>query len=605
MYLPRGNTLDDEVFRRRHLLLCWFLGLHLPALFAFAVWRGFGVRHAVLEIAVPAVCLLFARLSRHRRLTAFFVTAGLVFCSSVLVHLSRGNIEAHFHFFVLIGLIALYQDWVPFLWNVVFTVLSHGVGGALSPHGIYNHHAAQQNPWLWAVVHGVAVLAASVGVIVFWKNTEMEQQRNASLAADLAKAQLEAAQRVHEMLDQRRRAAVEANLAKDEFLSHISHELRTPLTAVIGFGQMLEEQDLSPDDHQCAHHIVHAGQHLLGLINDLLDISKIEIGQLTISVEPISVHEVIDDTVALVRSLAAGRSITITTGYQGDAMVEADHQRIRQILLNLLSNAIKYNRHAGHVDLTVTFGEELTRISVTDTGAGVSPEGLARLFQPFERLDAASTDVEGSGIGLALTKRLVEAIGGTIGVESTVGQGTTFWVDLSTSPGISLDPRPTPATPQEPRADSPLDEAQADASPPPADTPPHQRPVVLYVDDSQVNIAFLQHLFRDRPERLEVTTEGRHALDLARELHPRLVLLDLNLPDTNGDEVLRMLKADPATADIPIVILSAEATPGRSDQMLAHGASAYLTKPLDADRLVEILDRNEDVPSSVELGWRS
>jgi signal transduction histidine kinase len=587
--------LEDEVFRQRHLLLCWFLGLHVPALFAFAVWRGFGVPHAALEVATPAVCLLLARLTAHRRLAAFFVTAGLVFSSSVLVHLSTGNIEAHFHFFVLIGLIALYQDWVPFLWNVVFTVLSHGLGSAIAAEVMFNHPAAQSRPWHWAVIHGVAVLAACVGVIVFWKNTEMEQQRNASLASDLADAQLENAQRVHEVLDQRRRAAVDANLAKDEFLSRVSHELRTPLTAVIGFGQMLEEDEegLSSENHECARHIVGGGRHLLGLINDLLDISKIEIGHLTISVEPIAVREVVDDAVALVRSLAASRSITLTTDCQGDPMVNADRQRLRQILLNLLSNAIKYNRHAGHVILAVAAGDDLTRISVTDTGAGIPPEGLARLFQPFERLGADNTDVEGSGIGLALTKRLVEAIGGTIGVTSEVGTGTTFWVELTTTLGSSPHFRATPtpvATAQEPQADSPPDEPQSDASPPRADTPPDERPVVLYVDDSQVNITFVQHLFRDRPERLEVTTEGRHALDLAWELHPRLVLLDLNLPDINGDEILRMLKADPATAGIPVVIVSAEATPGRADQMLGHGASAFLAKPLDAARLVKILD---------------
>jgi signal transduction histidine kinase/CheY-like chemotaxis protein len=587
--------LEDEVFRRRHLLLCWFLGLHVPALFAFAVWRGFGVQHAALEVVTPAVLLLFARLTPHRRLAAFFVTAGLVFCSSVLVHLSAGSIEAHFHFFILIGLIALYQDWVPFLWNVVFTVLSHGLGSAIAAEVMFNHPAAQSRPWHWAVIHGVAVLAACVGVIVFWKNTEMEQQRNASLATDLADAQLENAQRIHENLDQRRRAAVEANLAKDEFLSRVSHELRTPLTAVIGFGQMLEEDEegLSPENHECARHIVCGGRHLLGLINDLLDISKIEIGHLTISVEPIAVLEVIDDAVALVRSLAASRSITLTMDCQGDPMVNADRQRLRQILLNLLSNAVKYNRHAGHVILAVAAGDDLTRISVTDTGAGIPPEGLARLFQPFERLDAANTDVEGSGIGLALTKRLVEAIGGAIGVESHVGTGTTFWVELTTTLGTSPHFRATPtpvATAQKPQADSPPDEPQPDASPPRGDTPPDERPVVLYVDDSQVNITFMQHLFRDRPERLEVTTEGRHALDLARELHPRLVLLDLNLPDINGDEILHMLKADPATAGIPAVIVSAEATPGRADQMLGHGASAFLAKPLDAARLVKILD---------------
>jgi CheY-like chemotaxis protein len=396
---------------------------------------------------------------------------------------------------------------------------------------------------------------------------------------------------------------VDANLAKDEFLSRVSHELRTPLTAVIGFGQMLEddEESLSPDQHECAHHIVHGGQHLLGLINDLLDISKIEIGHLTISVEPIAVREVVDDTVALVRSLAASREITISTDCPDHPMVNADRQRLRQILLNLLSNAIKYNRHAGHVTLTVAPHGDLTRISISDTGTGIPPEGLARLFQPFERLDAANTDVEGSGIGLALTKRLVEAIGGTIDVTSEVGTGTTFWVELTTTLAPSTRPAPaaaeatttaaaTSVAPDGPEAARRPDTAPAEATPAADGASRDGRLVVLYVDDSEVNVSFMQHLFHGRPERLEVASEGRRGLDLTRELHPGLVLLDLNLPDINGDEVLRMLKADPATAGIPVVIVSAEATPGRADQMLAHGASAFLAKPLDTVRLMKILD---------------
>ena len=194
-YIPRGNTLEPEAFQQRHLLLCWILGLHVPALLLFGLWRGVGFDHAGLAVLTPMVLLLCARLTPHRRTAAFFVTAGLVFCSSVLVHLSEGSIEAHFHFFILIGLIALYQDWVPFLWNAGFTVLSHGVGGVLTPEAMYNHHAAQAQPWTWALIHGVAVLAACVGVIIFWKNTEIEQRRSMMLAARLASAETEAAQR--------------------------------------------------------------------------------------------------------------------------------------------------------------------------------------------------------------------------------------------------------------------------------------------------------------------------------------------------------------------------------------------------------------------------
>jgi len=191
-YLPKGNTLDDETFRKRHLLLCWILALHIPALFLLGVWRGYNVGHVVVELAVPLAALLFARVATpHRRLAGFFTTAGLVYCSVVLVHLSGGMIEAHFHFFVLIGLIALYQDWIPFLWNVLFTVGSHAGGSAIAERLIFNHNSGQDKPWTWAVIHGVAVLAASAGVIVFWRSTEEEQERGIKLTADLAAAEVE------------------------------------------------------------------------------------------------------------------------------------------------------------------------------------------------------------------------------------------------------------------------------------------------------------------------------------------------------------------------------------------------------------------------------
>jgi signal transduction histidine kinase len=187
-YLPRGNTLDDQTFSRRHRFLCWVLALHVPALFAFGVARGYDPVHVAVEMSVPLACLAFARLGVNRRVAAFFVTAGLVYCSSVLVHLSGGSIEAHFHFFILIGLIALYQDWVPFLWNVIFTVLSHGVGSTIGAQLMFNHDAGQARPWTWAALHGAAVLAACVGVVIFWKHTEQEQERNVQLVADIAAA---------------------------------------------------------------------------------------------------------------------------------------------------------------------------------------------------------------------------------------------------------------------------------------------------------------------------------------------------------------------------------------------------------------------------------
>ena len=239
---------------------------------------------------------------------------------------------------------------------------------------------------------------------------------------------------VGELLDQRREQAVAATRAKDEFLSRLSHELRTPLTAVVGFGQMLADNPvLADDDRDAASNIVAGGEHMLTLINELLDVATIEAGRLDLAVEAFPVRDVTDETVALMRPLAATRQITIDTdGLDGDAagpVVEADRRRVKQVLLNLLSNAVKYNRHDGRIDVTATRRDGAVRIAVSDTGPGISPDGLAKLFTPFERL-GASGDIQGTGIGLALTKRLVEAMDGTIGAESEEGRGTTFWFDL-------------------------------------------------------------------------------------------------------------------------------------------------------------------------------
>jgi signal transduction histidine kinase len=198
--LPRGNTLDEKTFHQRHDFLCWVLVLHVPALFVLGVWLGFGPGHVALEVVFPAACVLLARLAINRRLAAFFVTAGLVYCSSVLVHLSGGMIEAHFHFFILIGLIALYQDWIPFLWDVMFTVLSHGIGSAIGATLIFNHSAGQNRPWTWAFIHGTAVLAACVAQIILWKQTEDEQQHNIALASEIAAADVERQEAMSQLL---------------------------------------------------------------------------------------------------------------------------------------------------------------------------------------------------------------------------------------------------------------------------------------------------------------------------------------------------------------------------------------------------------------------
>jgi signal transduction histidine kinase len=240
-----------------------------------------------------------------------------------------------------------------------------------------------------------------------------------------------------EVLDQRRREAVAATRAKDEFLGRISHEMRTPLTGIIGFGELLEDDDLSPESLDIAGRIVRAGHHLVALIDELLDTARIEAGQVNITVEPVAVKPVVRDTIALVQSMASARSLGLTTDCPDGLLVTADRRRLTQVLINLLSNAIKYNRPDGSVHVAATPQGDTVRISVTDTGPGISDDNVAQLFKPFERLGAENTGIEGSGIGLALTKTLAEAMGGTIGVDTELDRGTTFWVDLP--PAIPQD----------------------------------------------------------------------------------------------------------------------------------------------------------------------
>jgi signal transduction histidine kinase len=396
---------------------------------------------------------------------------------------------------------------------------------------------------------------------------------NGRLYARLVGANAELATEVAER--RRAEAAAEAaNRAKSEFLSRMSHELRTPLNAILGFGQILEMGDGKPDP-ESVEHILRAGRHLLALINEVLDIARIEAGRLSISLEPVSAAEVITAALELMRPQAAARGVQLpVTGPTTDVYVMADRQRLQQVLLNLLSNAVKYNGEAGTVAVSCLTEPRSTRVrlAVRDTGRGIPPEMLDRLFTPFDRLDADATAIEGTGLGLALSKRLVEAMGGTIRVESSVGEGTTFTVDVAAAEApVAHETIPElPRTPTGPSA---------------------TRGKILYVEDNVANIQLLQRIVTRRPGvTVHASMQGRPAIDLARAHGPGLILLDLHLPDIPGDEVLARLLADPDTRDIPVVILSADATPAQIERLLALGARAYLTKPFDVTELLALVD---------------
>ena len=371
-------------------------------------------------------------------------------------------------------------------------------------------------------------------------------------------------------------AAEAANRSKSEFLSRMSHELRTPLNAVLGFGQLLEIDELSDAQREAVAHILKGGRHLLDLINEVLDISRIEAGAFALSPEPVLAAELVQDAVDLIRPLADQRGIQLVVDGSGgcDCFVFADRQRVKQVLLNLLSNAVKYNRPRGTVVVSCEQPDATrVRISVADTGMGIPAERFPMLFTPFERLGAEHTVEEGTGIGLALSKNLAEAMGGTLEAASTLGHGSTFTVEL-------------------PRVEGPVERYERlNGGAEPAAEPAARRRVVLHIEDNLSNLTLIERVLSQRAG-VEVVAAmyGRLGLELAREHHPVLVLLDLHLPDLSGEEVLQRLRDDPATASIPVVIVSADATPGHVRRLLSAGASAYLTKPIDVRELLRLVD---------------
>ena len=375
--------------------------------------------------------------------------------------------------------------------------------------------------------------------------------------------------------------AESANRAKSEFLSRMSHELRTPLNSILGFSQLLDRDNLAPVYRERVGYIYRAGKHLLGLIDEVLDIARIEAGRIQLSLRPVSLPGAINDACGIVQPLADARKIRILPPNEtsGAHIVQADGQRLKQVLLNFLGNAVKYNRDGGTVILNIQEQpNRIIRISVTDSGPGIAPEKRERLFLPFDRLGAEQTNVQGTGLGLALSKRLTEAMNGTIGFESET-RGSTFWIEL-------------------PMAEAPATEIeQTDQGiPTPVTTNALHARTLLYIEDNLSNTTLVEHLLSEQPEtKLMTAVQGLLGLELAVRHLPDLILLDLHLPDVDGHEVLLRLKDDARTKDIPVVVLSADATEPQIRRLKSAGAADYLTKPIDVNRFLQVLE--EQLPA--------
>ncbi len=382
--------------------------------------------------------------------------------------------------------------------------------------------------------------------------------------------------RIEKAMVDAKEEADRANQAKSEFLSRMSHELRTPLNAILGFGQLLERQNPTETQHSRIRYILTAGRHLLHLINEVLDISQIEAGKLQFSLEPVSVDDAVGEALALMRPLAGERSVAFLPGTSpGHATyVLADRQRLKQVLLNLLINAVKYTPADGSITITCPPSTgKTTRVIVGDTGAGIPAEKLPRLFTPFDRLGAEQSCVEGTGLGLAVCQRLMQAMNGTIGVESRPGGGSNFWIEF-------------------PSAESPASRLpSAPARIEMAATCSEAKRRVLYIEDNFSNVTLVEQMLSEQPSiELITAIQGRVGLELARQHHLDLILLDLHLPDVPGWDVLTRLKGDETTRHVPVVVISADATERQIEKLLAAGAHTYLTKPLDFAEFFRVVE---------------